>query len=75
MKDCFPAYAENTVSLTDCGVSADIHVLKGMFVEAFRQCLGGCCESRLSPEEQRLSQKLSMEKYASDNWNLRGDVE
>lgn len=75
MNDRSPGYAENTVSLSDCGVSVDYTQLKRMFVAAFRRHMGvetrlGC----LSQEEQCMSQELLLKKYTSDRWNLQGDA-
>jgi lipoate-protein ligase A len=76
MKDRSPQYAENTVSLSDCGVSADISALKRMIVEAFGSHMAvDTSVSFLSQEEQRMSQELSLKKYTSDRWNLQGDGE
>jgi lipoyl(octanoyl) transferase len=76
MNDRSPGYAEHTVSLCDCGVSAEFTQLKRMLVAAFRRHMGvetllGC----LSQEEQRMSQELLLKKYTSDRWNLQGDME
>ena len=76
MKDRSPDYAENTVSLSDCGITADLHDLKRILVEAFRRHMGVKTRiSCLSQDEQRMSLDLSLNKYASDRWNLQGDVE
>jgi lipoate-protein ligase A len=76
MKDRSPGYAENTVSLSDCDVSADITSLKKKLLEAFRRHMGvDFIETGLNPNEQRMSQELLLNKYASDRWNLRGDME
>jgi lipoate-protein ligase A len=76
MKDRSPEYAGNTVSLSDCGVSLDIATLKSIFVEAFRRHMGGETNlDCLSADEQYTAQELSLKKYASDRWNLQGDVE
>jgi lipoate-protein ligase A len=76
MNDRSPEYAEDTVSLSDCGVSVDYTQLKIMLVAAFRRHMGvetrlGC----LSPDEQHMSQELLHKKYTSDRWNLQGDAE
>jgi lipoate-protein ligase A len=76
MRDCTPVYAENTVSLSDCGVSADIATLNRNFVEAFRSHMGvDTFMSGLSEDEQRMSDELYLKKYTSNSWNLQGDVE
>jgi len=76
MKDRSPEYAAHTVSLSDCGVSADIPALKRMFAEAFRRRMGVVTGvSGLSQDEQRMSQELLSKKYTSDRWNLQGEVE
>jgi lipoate-protein ligase A len=76
MKDRSPEYAEDTVSLTDCGVSAAILPLKCMFVDAFKRHMGVATTiSCLSQDEQQVAQKLLVEKYGSDQWNLQGDGE
>jgi len=76
MKDRSPEYADNNVSLFDCGVTADITTLKRLFLEAFERHMGvkaslGC----LSPGELHMAQELSLKKYTSDRWNLQGEVE
>ncbi len=40
MKDRSPEYADNNVSLFDCGVTADITTLKRLFLEAFERHMG-----------------------------------
>jgi lipoate-protein ligase A len=76
MKDRSPKYADNNVSLFDCGVNADITTLKRLFLEAFNRHMGvEACLDFLSPSEQSLSQVLLENKYASDCWNLQGEVE
>jgi lipoate-protein ligase A len=76
MNDRSPGYAEDTVSLSDCGVAADITQLKRMLVAAFRRHMGvETCLGCLSQEEQSLSQELLLKKYTSDRWNLQGDAE
>jgi lipoate-protein ligase A len=76
MNDRFPGYAEKSVSLSDCGVCTDIATLKGMFTEAFERHLGvKTCMSCLSQGELHMAQELSVNKYASDRWNLQGEVE
>jgi lipoate-protein ligase A len=76
MNDRSPGYAEDTVSLSDCGVTADIASLTRMLVETFRCRMGvETFESCLSPDEQHMSQELLLKKYTSDRWNLQGDVE
>ena len=76
MKDRSPEYAEHTVSLSDCGVSADTTTLKRMLVESFGCSMGvEICESCLSQDEQGMSQELWDKKYTTDRWNLQGDME
>ena len=76
MKDRSPGQAGNTVSLSDCGVSADILTLKTMLLGAFRRRLGVAISvDCLTLNEQRLSQKLLAEKYATNRWNLQGELE
>lgn len=76
MKDRSPEYAEHTVSLSDCGVTADIASLTRMLVEAFRRRVAAeTCESCLSQKELSMSRELFLKKYSSDRWNLQGDVE
>jgi lipoate-protein ligase A len=75
MNDRSPGNAEHTVSLSDCGVSANNTQLRRMLVEAFRRHMGvetrlGC----LSQDEQCMTQELLLKKYSSDRWNLQGDV-
>jgi lipoate-protein ligase A len=75
MNDRSPDYAENTVSLADCDVSANIPQLKGMLVDAFNSHMGvKAFTSRLSQGEQHMAQELLIKKYQSDQWNLQGDV-
>jgi lipoate-protein ligase A len=76
MKDRTPEYAENTVSLSDCGISVDITSLKAKLVEAFIRQMGvDLSVECLSPGERCLSEELLARKYASDRWNLQGGVE
>jgi lipoate-protein ligase A len=76
MKDRSPEYADNNVSLFDCGVTADITALKRLFLEAFERHMGvKTCLGCLSPDEQRMAQELSLKKYTSDRWNLQGEAE
>ena len=76
MKDRSPEYAEHTVSLSDCGVSADVTTLKRMLVESFGRNLGvDTCESCMSQAELIMSQELLVKKYMTDRWNLQGDME
>jgi lipoate-protein ligase A len=76
MKDRSLEYADNAASLSDFGISEDLIVLKRMLIEAFRRCMNvETCESRLSPDEQGLSLELSLQKYATDRWNLQGEAE
>jgi len=76
MKDRSPEHAENTVSLSDCAVPADISVLKTLLLGALSRHMGvDIIDAGLQPDEQRMSKELSMNKYASDRWNLLGDVE
>jgi lipoyl(octanoyl) transferase len=76
MNDRSPGYAEDTVSLSDCGVSVDYTQLKSMLVAAFRRRMGvETFESCLLPDEQHMSQELLLKKYTSDRWNLQGDAE
>lgn len=73
MKDQSPEYAEKAGSLCDCGVTANITVLKRLFVETFSRHMG--VEIRLcslTQEEQRVSKKLLADKYTSERWNLQG---
>jgi lipoate-protein ligase A len=76
MNDRSPGYAEHTVSLCDCGVSAEFTQLKRMLVAAFRRHMGvETLLDCLSQEEQRMSRELLLKKYTSDRWNLQGDME
>jgi len=76
MKDRTPEHAEHTVSLFDCGVTADITALKSMLVEAFKQNMDvDISVESLSPDERRMADELLAVKYTSDRWNLQGDVE
>lgn len=76
MKDRSPQYVDNTVSLSDCGISEDLTTLKRMLIQAFRRCMDvETSLSCLSPNEKCLSQELSLKKYATDRWNLQGDAE
>jgi len=76
MKDRSPEYADTTISLADCGISADFMHLKRMIVDAFSHHMGvQTCMSSLTPGEQSLSQELLLQKYTSDRWNLQGDAQ
>jgi lipoate-protein ligase A len=76
MKDRSPAYAENNVSLIECGINEDITTLKRLFLDAFNRHMG--VEARLdflSSGEQYMSQVLLEKKYTFDRWNLQGEAE
>jgi lipoyl(octanoyl) transferase len=76
MRDSSPGHAENSVSLSDCGVSLDITALKSLFVQAFSHHMGvDISLEGLSPDERRMSEELLATKYATDRWNLQGDWE
>jgi lipoate-protein ligase A len=76
MKDRSSEYAENAVSLSDCGVNSDITQLKGMLVEAFKRHMGvDTTNSYLTQDELRIAQELLLKKYVSDQWNLQGDMQ
>lgn len=65
--------AENTISLSECGVSFDISQLKKALIAAFKCHMGAeTIMSSLSQAEQCVAQELSKEKYGSDQWNLKG---
>jgi lipoate-protein ligase A len=75
MSERTPGYAENTTSLGDLGVSADVNHLKRMLVDSFSFRMGtDLFESTLSREELHLSEQLLEEKYIKDSWNLRGEI-
>jgi lipoate-protein ligase A len=75
MKDSSPEYAENTISLSDCGVAANISTLKRLFIEAFERHMSvNTSVSYLSQDEQCMSQELLLKKYARDRWNLQGET-
>jgi lipoate-protein ligase A len=75
MNDRSSKYAENTVSLFDCGVTSDSTQLKCKLVEAFKRHMGvDTTNSSLSQDELRITQELLIKKYVSDQWNLQGDV-
>jgi lipoate-protein ligase A len=76
MKDRSPEYAENTVSLSDCGVSEDLTTLKRLFTESFMCHMGAVItEESLSKDEQHMSDDLLSTKYATERWNLLGDMQ
>lgn len=69
-------YAQNSVSLLDCGVFSDLIILKKKLVKAFNRCIGvKSCDSCLSQSEQFMTKELSVNKYTTDRWNLQGDIE
>jgi lipoate-protein ligase A len=75
MKDSSPEYAENTISLSDCGVDTNISTLKRIFIEAFERHMSvNTNVSNLSPDELCMSQELLFKKYALDRWNLQGET-
>lgn len=75
MLDRSPEYAQGATSLLDCGVPADVVMLKRTLVEAFKRRMGvDMNASELSEREQLFCQKLLSDKYTTDRWNLRGDV-
>jgi lipoate-protein ligase A len=76
MMDRSPEYAENTVSLSDCGLATDITALRTTLLESFTYHMGvDISVGSLSSDEQRMSGELMASKYDTDRWNLQGDME
>lgn len=75
MIDRSPEYAQGTTSLQDCGVAVDKIMLKSALLEAFKRRMGvDLLVCRLSCDEQQLAEQLRANKYATDRWNLQGEV-
>jgi len=73
MKDRSPEYADNTISLFDCGITSDVTTLKRLLVDAFINQMGVQARpSELSAGEQEMSRSLLATKYTSESWNLQG---
>lgn len=76
MKDRTPGLAEHAASLCDCGTHADLAALKQLFVDSFRRHLEvSMCPSSLTEGEDLMARELEFGKYASEQWNLQGEVE
>ena len=74
MKNCTPAFAECATSLRDNGITSDVSVLNVQLIDAFKMHMGVNMQvSQLTHEEQELVRHLTVDKFATDRWNLRGD--
>lgn len=76
MKERSPAHAENSVSLGDCGVSADVAMLTELLATAMRSHMEvKTCADGLTQVEMERSRELLANKYASTQWNLKGELD
>jgi len=73
MRDQTPEHAEGTVSLAECGVSADrAHLLQGL-LRSFAGYFGVVLKNEiLSNREQADMKELLSNKYSTEQWNLEG---
>ena len=63
---------EQTYSLAQAGIAAEVDVLNSLLAESFREGMGvELREEALSGEEEVRSAELRV-KYQNDDWNLRG---
>jgi len=59
----------------ETGKDASINVVNGALIEGFQKALKiELRDSKLTPYERKLAEKLYREKYATDDWNLRGEA-
>jgi lipoate-protein ligase A len=75
MRDRTPAHAEQSISLTECGITVDYELLTGRLVEAFSLHLNvTTCEGGLTAAEIARAQQLREHKYSLEMWNLKGEL-
>lgn len=73
MLDRAPEHAEGTLSLAECGVRSDVKNLEESLVAAFGSYFGvGLRSDVLSAAEQADRERLLVNKYSTDKWNLEG---
>ena len=73
MREQAPEHAGGTLSLADCGVSADIHGLEKSLAAAFGSYFGVELRSDVLSETERADmERLLVSKYATEQWNLGG---
>jgi lipoate-protein ligase A len=73
MRERSPKLAEDVVSLTDCGVTAERDILLNQLATAFADYFNcRLSQSELSDAEQNDVQQLLTIKYQHDQWNLEG---
>lgn len=76
LRDKAPEQAADTVSLAECGVTAERSVLSQELLTAFSERFGVLVrEDALSEREQALRAELLAGRYASERWNLEGGGE
>ncbi len=73
MRDQSPEHAEGTLSLAECGVPAEVHCLKEALAAAFGGYFGVDlqCDVLSAPEQDDL-ERLLVNKYSTEQWNLQG---
>ncbi|MDD2580628.1 MAG: lipoate--protein ligase family protein [Desulfuromonadaceae bacterium] len=73
MRDQAPEHAEGTLSLAECGVHGDVKCLKESLAAAFGSYFGvELLRDLLSAEEQADMERLLLNKYSTEQWNLEG---
>jgi len=73
MRDQAPEHAEGTLSLVECGVHADVKCLEESLAAAFGSYFGVELRSdSLSAPEQADMERLLLNKYSTEQWNLEG---
>ncbi len=74
MRDRNSDYARGAASLADCGISADVEVLKALLISSFERAMTvNVIPSALTDVEQQRYKYLAEYKYSSERWNLRGE--
>ena len=73
MRDQNPAHAEGAASLAEYGVAADRCLLENDIATAFSDYFGVALQSNVMSEAECVDrEKLLVNKYRSDSWNLEG---
>jgi len=73
MRDQAPEYIAGTLSLADCGASAEVNCLKEALAAAFGGYFGvELRRDSLSLAEQNDMERLLVNKYSTEQWNLEG---
>lgn len=73
MRDQAPEHADGALSLAECGVHDDVNCLEESFAAAFGGYFGAELRSdSLSAPEQADMERLLLNKYSTEQWNLEG---